>query len=128
MIRSTDDVLQWFAKELTQQYGGIDLLRPLEVRDLVDNVPNAKELLKRCVSLKLLTIVSKGDPPSYGLTNPGMARIEELDRAQALEDELPRLERWLRRKTKVWDLTVSTLLQGVTLAIAVAGLIMAILK
>ena len=130
---SIDDALEWVVNELTRKYGGAHLDQQVAIDQAMGGCTfrdeqRIRELFTECASLGYLKVGVQGNQPTYALTQRGMERVHEVDTLREIEDQLPRLERWLRRKTKAWDLTWNTVVQGVTLAIALAGLIVAVLK
>ena len=61
------------------------------------------------------------------ITKTGIVRLSELRERRKEESRLPWMERQLRRKTKMWNVTVSTLVQVGAILISLVSLVVAIL-
>lgn len=126
-IRTKDDLLEWIGNEVWRVYDRLEPHRDIEIVDLIGELQDSNaskevfELLETLHSYKWTSSVDRGQ--RVEITKTGIVRLAEL-RERRLEDaSLPWIERFLRRKTKMWGVTVSTIVQIVTVIIALIGLV-----
>ncbi len=130
---ANEDVLEWVAARVRRESGALKSSRLIDISDMIDELggmTTEQEILERvqvCVSRAWLERSrTKGVSFDCAITDAGIEHLDTIRQQCADEAALPWLERQLRKKTTMWGVTISTIVQVVTLGIALVGLIVAI--
>lgn len=122
-VRTSDDVVRLLADLLREQRGEVVSDFPLDQEAAYARTTDRKETARAINNAMSMGLVELSAGDKVVLTPEGLDRFAEIDEA----GRLGRLERLLRRESKVRGLTWGLVLQLATLGLAVVGALLSVL-